>query len=191
MLGELKTFFSKFSKAIIVLDEEGKVLVENFLATKFNSRSKSLNIIGNRIVCFDKELEIKLKEMVDAALYEKQCSTFFWEDKEFEYPLRIEVCSTNYDNMPSAQKQPYLIVSLDTPGLKTQKIHHQLQTYYGFTRTEFDLVEHLVRGLTLREYAKERKVTISTARWTLGNIFTKANLNSQRELIMLATHFSD
>ena len=44
---------------------------------------------------------------------------------------------------------------------------------YDLTNTELLLTEAIFNDVSLKEYAASRKIKISTARWTLDNIFEK------------------
>lgn len=184
-------FFSQYTKGIIVLDQDGQLLIANRLAKNLIAKSNSIEIDDDQVVFNDKNLEKLFESALDVSQPDANSTTFFWADIEFEYPLRIDVLPVNGNNRISSHDCADVIISIDTAGLKVHRIHQQFQSYYRLTKTEVDLVERLLKGLTLRQYAVERKVTVSTARWTLGNIFTKVSVNSQRELIVLATHFAD
>lgn len=57
----------------------------------------------------------------------------------------------------------------------------------GTTPTEHEIIDMVLEGLTTKEIAEKRGVSLRTVTTQLGVIFRKANVNSQAELISVMT----
>lgn len=66
----------------------------------------------------------------------------------------------------------------------------EFKEHFRLTKAESDLVTEVANGLTLNEYSELKHISKNTARWTLANVFSKTNTQSQLELQRLLMAFS-
>ena len=57
----------------------------------------------------------------------------------------------------------------------------------GTTSAEHEIIDAVLRGLTVKEIAEQRGASLRTVTTQLGTIFRKAEVNSQAELIAIMT----
>lgn len=62
-------------------------------------------------------------------------------------------------------------------------IRHRLENFYGLTRAEAELAEHLAQGESLEGIASARRVTLDTVRTQLRTIYKKTGTHRQVELV--------
>ncbi len=74
------------------------------------------------------------------------------------------------------------IISIET-GNPIQVSANLLKDFYDLTVSEAELAAAVVNGLTLSEYAKQKKISIATARWHLRNVLRGTSSKSQIDLV--------
>ena len=57
----------------------------------------------------------------------------------------------------------------------------------GTTSAEHEIIDSVLKGLTVKEIAERRNASLRTVTTQLGTIFRKAGVNSQAELIAMMT----
>ena len=66
--------------------------------------------------------------------------------------------------------------------------HELVRAQYGLTHAEAAVVEGLVRGLTLRQIAAERRASIHTVRTQMKSVLSKTGAGRQAELVRQVLH---
>src|SRR5262249_37832765 len=66
--------------------------------------------------------------------------------------------------------------------------HEAVRRLYGLTDAEAAVVEGLVRGLTLRQIAAERRASIHTVRTQMKSVLSKTGAGRQAELVRQILH---
>jgi DNA-binding CsgD family transcriptional regulator len=66
--------------------------------------------------------------------------------------------------------------------------HEVVRAQYGLTHAEAAVVEGLVRGLTLRQIAAERRASIHTVRTQMKSVLSKTGAGRQAELVRQVLH---
>ena len=81
--------------------------------------------------------------------------------------------------------RPAAVVFVSDPECRPQPPAEFLAQFYGLTPAEARLAEQLLAGASIKEAAEQLQVAERTARWTLGQVFTKTGTRRQSELIRL------
>ena len=66
--------------------------------------------------------------------------------------------------------------------------HEVVRSLYGLTDAEAAVVQGLVRGLTLRQIAAERRASIQTVRTQMKSVLSKSGAGRQAELVRQILH---
>lgn len=82
--------------------------------------------------------------------------------------------------------QPLLCILMD-PGDQPLAPLENLQHYFGISKREAELLQHLVNGASMAETADALEISYNTARNHMARIAEKASVNSQSELVRLAS----
>jgi DNA-binding CsgD family transcriptional regulator len=75
------------------------------------------------------------------------------------------------------------VLLLHEPHSRVSISRTSLKKTYGLTASELDVVERLVRGLSLRECAADLGISIHTVRTHMKKIFSKCNVRTQAALV--------
>jgi DNA-binding CsgD family transcriptional regulator len=78
---------------------------------------------------------------------------------------------------------PRVALFLSTPGQTEMVTEEDLQLLYGLSKAEAQIAYALAEGLDPQEVAERRNVSVGTIRVQMKNIFHKANVHRQSELI--------
>lgn len=60
----------------------------------------------------------------------------------------------------------------------------QIGRLYGLTRAELRLLEALIRGCTIRDYASQARISLNTVKGHLKQVFSKTDTSRQSELMV-------
>ncbi|GHB49166.1 hypothetical protein GCM10007094_42970 [Pseudovibrio japonicus] len=82
--------------------------------------------------------------------------------------------------------QPLLCILMD-PGDQPLAPLEILQNYFGISKREAELLQHLVRGASMAETSDALEISYNTARNHMARIADKASVHSQSELVRLAS----
>jgi len=106
-------------------------------------------------------------------------------------PCRINIEPTSRKTRGVGQyKNIAAMVIVACGGQTKELLTEELQDFFDLTRAEIDLVSALHQKITLSDYAALKGIKVSTARWTLANVFSKTQSNSQSNLRSLADIFT-
>jgi DNA-binding CsgD family transcriptional regulator len=100
-------------------------------------------------------------------------------------PLTLLVRSLDGTAPPSDETGPLTVVFILDPELPVQATEARLRQPYGFTSSEARLARILMEGNTLDDCCARLNIRASTARRHLANMFTKASVRHQGQLICL------
>jgi DNA-binding CsgD family transcriptional regulator len=101
------------------------------------------------------------------------------------YQLIIGSLKLREWNIESRASDKIGIVYLHDPGETTHPTIEQLQSFYGLTKAQARLAVTLYKGNTINEAAEELHISINTARSHMRNIYAKAGVRTQSELVGL------
>jgi DNA-binding CsgD family transcriptional regulator/PAS domain-containing protein len=78
---------------------------------------------------------------------------------------------------------PVAVLAIDPRPSQPQSCHRMLSATFGLTQAETELALALTDGITLREYAAQRLVSLHTVRNQLKSVFEKTGVHRQAELV--------
>lgn len=88
-------------------------------------------------------------------------------------------------NIESRASDKIAVMYLHDPVETTHPTVEQLQSFYGLTKAQARLAVTLYKGNTIHEAAEELHISINTARSHMRNIYAKAGVRTQSELVGL------
>lgn len=80
-------------------------------------------------------------------------------------------------------KSGSLLLSLDEPWHPSDEDRALLSAIFGFTPRESEVAANLARGLTLKDYVEQSSMTTNTVKTHLKQIFLKARVRRQTQLV--------
>jgi DNA-binding CsgD family transcriptional regulator/PAS domain-containing protein len=98
-------------------------------------------------------------------------------------PLSVLVAPIKLDLSNLTPQRPVAAVFITDPEQRIEPSGEILRRLYSVTPAEQKLAALLAQGLSLRQAAETRRVTIGTARSQLKSIFRKTNVSSQSQLV--------
>jgi DNA-binding CsgD family transcriptional regulator len=101
----------------------------------------------------------------------------------------LPVIVVPFQGESSAVEVPRALVFLNDPDLPPRPRAHILHSLYGLSPLQVKLADLLLSGSSVKEAARNLRVTESSARFHLKVIYRKAGVSSQVELVRLLLHF--
>lgn len=89
------------------------------------------------------------------------------------------------DFMPNKQQLPAVVLIVSDPEQRMFVPPSILKSLFGLTVSERRLAKALLNGLSLDQYAVEKRISVNTARTHLKSIFRKTDSSSQAGLVTL------
>lgn len=175
----------------ILLDEHGKFLTANHLATQILSERDGLEIVNQQLTLASPQQSRELKEIIQRALTNAR-----EQQPAIVQALRVQRPSGRPDlglmlrlvpqyQWGEGQQVPALAIFISDPGHGGEASQHTLAQLFGLTRAEAALATQLSRGLSIQEAAEALHVSLHTARTQLKSVFAKTGVSRQAELIRL------
>jgi DNA-binding CsgD family transcriptional regulator len=131
----------------------------------------------------------RIHNLVKLAANDKKLEYLFIAKADTNEYYRLSVHPVASDDL-SLNETPQLFVILlaeteDIIGIDATAFQHQ----YKLTKSEINLSLALLNSTSLDAYARQTSISKNTVRWTLGNIFSKTEANSQARLVSLMHKF--
>ena len=175
----------------IVLDDHGKVIECNAVASEILGLRDGLRLLGDQLEATYPNDNRKLQQLVRNALRRS-------------HPERVEPTTAMSVNRPSGQLSWGLVVQAVSPDEWTEGKHRPsvaifvrdtegkahpptrlAQELFQLTPAETALAIQLANGLSLEEAAEALNIRRNTARAHLRSIFSKTGVRRQTELVRL------
>jgi DNA-binding CsgD family transcriptional regulator len=103
-------------------------------------------------------------------------------------PLHAVVTPLPRDHFSSGSRVAVSVVFVMERERDSPVDHEAVRSLYGLTDAEATVVEGLVRGLTLRQIAAERRASIHTVRTQMKSVLSKTGAGRQAELVRQILH---
>jgi DNA-binding CsgD family transcriptional regulator len=187
----LETAIDELRCALVLATADGYVRWANRAARKIFERGDRLWVQGERFKTAWPQETANLRRLIARVCAEGGTSCppdrhfFVLGRSDAGHPLQIMMRAVTADGSRAFDgcegRQVMLILSDPTaaPDLPADA----LQNLFGLSAAEARLAAALCRGITLREYASERGVTIGTARFQLKQVLAKTRARRQGNLI--------
>ncbi|MHC5353070.1 LuxR C-terminal-related transcriptional regulator [Myroides sp. LJL115] len=93
----------------------------------------------------------------------------------------------NYHKLLVEEKKQQSENALDLSVLKenTSELEDYLKTHYKLTERELDVLHLIWEGYTNKKISEKLSITLSTAKYHIGNIYIKLNVNSRAQIFAL------
>ncbi|HEY3698962.1 MAG TPA: helix-turn-helix transcriptional regulator [Spongiibacteraceae bacterium] len=175
----------------ILLDEHGKFLHANQLATQILDERDGIQIANQQLELANNSQHREFKQAVQRALDNARNNR-----PAIVHALRVQRPSAKPDlglmlrlvpqyQWAEGQHAPALAIFISDPGQVGEPSQQILAQLFGFTRAEAALAAQLNRGLSIQEAAAALQVSPHTARTQLKSIFAKTGVSRQAELVRL------
>ncbi len=181
----------QLSVATIILDEQGRVLNNNALASALleeadglKVREQFLQVEGRDL---NRELQLALSSVIRA---QRENATAVV--RALRVPrsgaradLGLVVRPVPHSDRGKGQSIPCAAVFVSDPDLKESASQQILGELFGLTPAEANLAILLARGLSLAEVSETQHISPHTARAQLKSVFAKTGASRQAELVRL------
>lgn len=175
---------------VFLLDENLRVLFSTPEAQRVLQKNPILRIGRfGQLEVLDLRQQTQLDAILQSALKqefndEQLIQNIALHNKGKTHPLKISVMPVAEQSSlnPSALRLGVFITDPERPRQISQAYLHQA---YAFTRTETQIAQLLLNGLSVADIANQRTTTLETARWQIKSLMQKTHTNSQAELTRL------
>lgn len=106
-------------------------------------------------------------------------------------PFRPSAEKTGYFRDFNAKNVPVAMLSIFSPNDRPKNQSRAMSLLYELSDAEGRLISSLQEGLSLKDHADTRQISVNTVRNQLKSIFVKTGVNRQSELIALASRLSN
>ncbi len=173
---------------IVLLDREAGCLHANAMARGVFEDADGITLREGRVRIADDEGRNAFEDGIEQALMaapEGAARGYFRIRRRSGRRAYHAVVSPAVTALVDAGSVPGVLLWLTDPDSGATPNEQSIATLLDLTPTESRLATAIASGLTLREYAERAGVTVGTARWTLKQVFAKAEVSSQAELVRL------
>ncbi len=175
----------------IILDEQGKILEANKLASQLLTQQDGIAQHQQRLLFDNRELNSEFKNLLGQLL--KRGSA---QKPGMAEALRVTRPSGRADlglvirpvpisEWHEGQSSPTIVVFISDPEQQSETSQQIITRLFGFTPAEATLAMHLAKGLSLAEVSAQLSISQHTARAQLKAIFAKTGVSRQAELVRL------
>jgi len=189
----MNTLFTTFTKqlfrygiSVAVLDKDG------YYSKEYLSNLDTKNLSKQTTIFNDRGINSKLQESI--SLRVKKCCIKSEADSIVLYIQEQQILK-RFDLIPLSvmiqndEKKYCLIFVQNYPDIDESLDFDFLSNFFQLTKAELLLAKSISVGISPREYANDKGITVNTARWTLANLFEKFGVNSQERLRRLISVF--
>lgn len=107
-----------------------------------------------------------------------------------QHPLKISAIAL-CDNPSLSDSAIRIAMFVENPGRSRLVSQDYLQQAFAFTRTETQIAQLLLNGMSLAQIAASRHTSLETVRWQIKSLLQKTNTKSQAEIIRLLMALSN
>ncbi len=184
--------------ATLVLDERGRVLNTNSVASALLDSDDGLGLLEQRLHVQDRGTNTQLQAMIQAAIAAQRAGTAgMVRALRVPRPSGLQDYGLVLRPVPLAewaegQSSPSVAVFISDPALAegpdrqpSELSRKLLQELFQLTPAEASLALRLAQGLSLAEVSEQQSISQHTARAQLKSIFAKTGATRQAELVRL------
>ena len=178
--------FDKLDRGVALLDASGAVVDASTLAQKVFATGAGISVRNGRLAFADAQLDARFVRLLGSGRGSadgKSLAAAVAADGA--WPCRIVITPTNPHEARRGVK--YVALVYGTNGSRSISLD-VLVELYGLTRAQANVARRLYAGNSVEETAAQLKLSLNTVRTHLKQIFSKCDVQSQAELLlMLAT----
>lgn len=182
----------RFAFGVLILDKRARVIHVNTTGDRIVRRRDGLAIQRDQSLTAIGRGNLHLQRLISGALghvglaeARRSGGQMALERSSGARPYGMLIAPLTAAGSRFATRPPAAVVIITDPDNETTGLADGLRHSYGLAPAEAHLVEHLVTGGSLTEYAEQRGVSVGTVRWTTKQIFAKTQTHSQSDLIRL------
>ena len=185
-----KSIIDQQDKGILVCTQDGTVVIKNNFAEQCFDASVDIYLSDNRIKIRDKVAQKRFEQYVD------QCASLSYQEIGTQETLIIEqsqsinvlitISPLLNQNTFNDLEQPCCLITMT---LEHQVNWQSVKSEFELTPKELKLIKAIYGKKKLNELSEEFSVSYNTLRTHLQNIFRKAEVNSQTELMIKLNMF--
>ena len=186
----------RLNEGCLIVDRAGQVLHANAEASDVLARADGISLSGGRLTFADRTAARRharaLAQLSDAHDHTAGATTsnFPARRRSGQRPYLVSVRAVpRQDEMTSFAWPAAGIVFVRDPDRFDRLNTQLLSQSYGLSAAEADLAAALDRGLTLREIAQDRSVSITTVRSQLYALMAKLDVHRQTDLVRLLANY--
>jgi DNA-binding CsgD family transcriptional regulator len=166
------------------LDKDGEVIHVDSIAQRWLDEGRIIRIFANRLCAVDPSDEAPLNEAVSRIMTGEVDEEFLVLKAGSEESLEILLFKVSEPFEPAWTHVPRAIAYMRMKGQELLPSPHRLRVKFGLTRREAALAILIARGLTIGQAAVDLGISEQTGRAYLKQIFQKAGISRQSELIL-------
>jgi DNA-binding CsgD family transcriptional regulator len=186
----LREVIDRLPMGVVLLDEQHNVVIANRQALRIFEQEDGLKIGRCGLETSLPAQSRELRSLVDGVLAADRGGlvpdTFLMVSRKSgkrAYPIMV---SPLLEAPPdAASKDAAVVLFISDPEERSFSTAEILQTLYGLSRAESELVQLLTQGLSLEQASRERCVSIHTVRSQLKSVFAKTRTKGQADLVQM------
>jgi DNA-binding CsgD family transcriptional regulator/PAS domain-containing protein len=186
----LREVIDRLPMGVVLLDEDRQVVIANRQAQRILDKRDGLKIGKCGLEASHSGQNRELRSLVSGAIAAEQDAlvpdTFLMVSRKSgkrAYPVMV---SPLLEAPPdAASRDAAVAVFITDPEERHFSTAEILQTLYGLSPAEAELVQLLTQGLSLELAARERCVSIHTVRSQLKSVFAKTHTTGQSDLVQM------
>jgi len=168
----------KLSRGVFLLDADGAVVYANRAAEAMVARSDGLTLRKHRLQFSCENSQAAFDSFLGNTDQASESLVLCTRGSSRSCPYRVLVSQLEHG-------AGYSVFVYEPNGGQKPLPVSVLKRLYGLTTAEANLANELFAGKALAEAARARGVSINTAKYTLKSIFSKCEVKSRAELLLL------
>lgn len=179
-MNDLTTAFDRVSMGVLLFDASKSVIYAN---------PRSKDVLGKGLSVSNGKLQVRssaeaslLRAALARAVDDGENSEFLTVSQDAEHPLVVQFISLGGEDGSSGASAAAFLIDTNAPPQLSERLVAKL---YGFTPTEARVATALARGRHSNEILVDMGITTTTFAFHLRNIFRKAQVGRQQELVAL------
>jgi DNA-binding CsgD family transcriptional regulator/PAS domain-containing protein len=173
---------------VLLVDSRGKVLFANAIADRVLRAGRGLVVRNSRLHAQDSRQDPAVQQAIaDAQLAAAgrslQAGTVLPIRRADRQPLSLLICPAPRNLADVFARDCGAVIFVTDPVDQRPLPEALLARYYGLTPAEARLLEALVAGARLQDYAELAGITFHTARNHLRRVFAKTDFHRQSDLV--------
>jgi DNA-binding CsgD family transcriptional regulator len=186
----LREVIDRLPMGVVLLDEQHNVVIANRQALRIFEQEDGLKIGRCGLEASLPAQNRELRSLIDGVLAAERGGlvpdTFLMVSRKSgkrAYPIMV---SPLLEAPPdAASKDAAVALFISDPEERSFSTAEILQTLYGLSRAESELVQLLTQGFSLEQASRERCVSIHTVRSQLKSVFAKTRTKGQADLVQM------
>jgi len=175
---------------VIYLSKDLEIIETSPLAQKFLDTRDGLLDKGKNLAALNKYDNEKLNKLLKTDYSRPHYNSLYVCRESGASPYKVTVSPIYNKEVVFSLKAPEKMILVSEPKGVGQFPLQLFKDHYKLTNAELFLTEAIFEDKSLKGYAEERGVKLSTVKWTLDNVFSKTDTHSQKELKSLALVFA-